>query len=421
MAKADAETATFSAVFRVGEFQALWTALVLSIAGDQLARVALSLLVFAKTDSAALAALTYALTILPDLAGGPLLSGLADRYPRRQVMVAADLSRAVLVALMALGGMPLVAVCVLLVIVQLFASPFNAARSAVLPSMLEGDLFVAGNAVVNITYQTGQLAGYVVGGALVAAIGAHGALAIDAGTFVASALLIQFGVRHRPIAAVARQATSLATDTLAGLRDGWRLVWHNQVLRALIGLACLCGFYIVGEGLAVPYAHQLGGGALTAGLVFAAFPAGNAIGMVALMRLASPENRLRLLGPMAVATCLVLVACLVWTTVTGALVLLVVAGAGAAYQTVAASAFMQAVPDAKRGQAFGLANASLRVAQGIGVVAAGLLADDLRPSTVVAIFGIVGTICAVVVALSYQRSRRTVVPTGETSVETAEA
>jgi MFS family permease len=64
----------------VAEFRGLWTAQVLSLLGDQLARVALTVLVFDRTESALLTGLVYAVTYLPWLLGGPLLSGLADRY-----------------------------------------------------------------------------------------------------------------------------------------------------------------------------------------------------------------------------------------------------------------------------------------------------------------------------------------------------
>src|SRR6202021_3903289 len=97
---------TFRQVFAVSEFRALWTAQVLSVAGDQLARVALTLLVFARTHSALLAAITFAVSIVPAFVGGLTLSGLADRLPRRQVMIASDLIRVVLVAIMAIPGLP---------------------------------------------------------------------------------------------------------------------------------------------------------------------------------------------------------------------------------------------------------------------------------------------------------------------------
>lgn len=399
--------ATFGAVFRVGEFQALWSGQVLSIMGDQLARVALTLLVFSRTHSAALSALTYALTFLPDLVGGPLLSGLADRYPRRGLMVMADVSRAVLVALMVVPGMPLAGICVLLVLVQLLASPFNAARGAVLPLMLDGDLFVAGQAVFNITYQTGQLAGYVAGGALVAFTGTNTALLIDAGTFALSALLVRFGLRDRPAADAGGGAglMSGARTTLTSLRAGVTLVWGNLALRSLVALACVSGFYVVAEGLAAPYAHELGGGPMTAGLLFAAMPAGTIVGMTALTRLVTPEIRLRLLGPLAIASCAVLVVCAARLGLAATLIVWAVSGAAAAFQTVAAAAFVQAVPDSGRGQAFGLASTSLRVSQGLGVVLAALLAQGLSPSTVVAIAGACGAGVAALAASAWRRAR----------------
>ncbi len=64
---------TFRDVFAVREFQALFAAHVLSVIGDQFARLALAILVFERTGPAGLAALTFALTFLPDLVGSPLL------------------------------------------------------------------------------------------------------------------------------------------------------------------------------------------------------------------------------------------------------------------------------------------------------------------------------------------------------------
>ncbi|MBN9743352.1 hypothetical protein DMP23_19960 [Amycolatopsis sp. A1MSW2902] len=96
----------FAELLRISEYRAVYASMVLSEIGDQLARVALTLLVFERTRSAGLTALTYALTLLPDLVSGPLLSGLADRFPRRAVMIVTDLVRAGLVTMMVVPGMP---------------------------------------------------------------------------------------------------------------------------------------------------------------------------------------------------------------------------------------------------------------------------------------------------------------------------
>jgi MFS family permease len=78
----------------------------LSVIGDQLARVALTVLVYDRTRSALLAAITFVVSIVPTFVGGVTLAWLADRYPRRRVMIVCDLVRAVLVLVMALPGMP---------------------------------------------------------------------------------------------------------------------------------------------------------------------------------------------------------------------------------------------------------------------------------------------------------------------------
>ncbi|HEY0807659.1 MAG TPA: MFS transporter, partial [Pseudonocardiaceae bacterium] len=97
---------------RLSEFGWLLAGEGASVLGDQLAKVAIAVLVFSRTNSAALAAVTYALTLLPDLIAGPLLAPLADRYPRRAVMVTCALAQAVLAAIMAIPGLPLVIVAI---------------------------------------------------------------------------------------------------------------------------------------------------------------------------------------------------------------------------------------------------------------------------------------------------------------------
>src|SRR5690242_6526164 len=107
-----AQSSGFRMAFGVREFRALWAAEALSQIGDQLARVALAILVYARTNSAALAALTIALSYTPSFLGSALLSALADRFPRREVMIACDLISATLVLIMAIPGMHLGIVCV---------------------------------------------------------------------------------------------------------------------------------------------------------------------------------------------------------------------------------------------------------------------------------------------------------------------
>ena len=250
--------ATFRDVFSVGEFRWVWLAYLLSIAGDQLALVALTVLVFAHTHSPLATAAAYTVGFLPWLIGGPALAGLADRFPRRTVMIVCDIASAVLVAAMAVPAVPLWALTLLLFLVTLLGSPYRAARSAMLPDILAGDRYVLGTAAMQTTNRAGRLLGFAVGGAVVALAGARPALAIDAATFVASALLLRAGVASRPLPDHPRGAR--------GRRAGssLRLVFGDQTLRTLMLLGWLVPFYAVPEAMAVPYAAHFHGGAAVA-------------------------------------------------------------------------------------------------------------------------------------------------------------
>jgi MFS family permease len=128
--------ATFRSVFAVREFRALWFSEVLSVAGDRLALVALTLLVFHHTGSPLLTALTYAAGYVPWVIGGLFLAGVADRRSRRAVMVVCDIVRMVLVAAMALPYVPIGVLVALLFATTMFAPPFESARAAITPDIL---------------------------------------------------------------------------------------------------------------------------------------------------------------------------------------------------------------------------------------------------------------------------------------------
>ena len=129
---------TYRAVLRVREFRALLVADGLSTLGDQVARIAVALLVLERSGSAFAASATYACSYLTWLVGGPLLSALPDRYPRRRLMIFCDLARMALVACLAIPGISLWLVFAVLTVVGLLAPPAEAARSALLADILEG-------------------------------------------------------------------------------------------------------------------------------------------------------------------------------------------------------------------------------------------------------------------------------------------
>ncbi|TCO43787.1 MFS transporter [Actinocrispum wychmicini] len=396
--------ATFRATFAVPEFRGLWFAEVQSVLGDRLARVALSVLVYEITGSPVWPAVVYALTYLPDLVAGPVLAGLADRYPRRAVMVTADLFRAVLVGLMAVPGMPFVALAALLVCVQFAQAPFTAAQAAMLPTILPGDRYVVGQSVRQITTQTSQLVGFALGGVVVAGVGMHMSLVLDAITFAISAVIIRLTVAER----VAPQlAEPRAGRSLRRLAAGARTIWRDPRLRALVALAWLAGAVTTAEGLAVPYAGEIGGGAVTAGVLLAAHPAGTVVGTAVVGRWLAPSVRLRVLGPLAVMAVVPLLGYAFRPGLVVTAGLLIASGACASYQVIASSTFMRLVPDEGRAQAFGLAGSGLIAVQGLGVLAGGGLVALLgSPAMTVAAVAAVGVVAALPAVAAWRRARR---------------
>lgn len=384
------------------EFRALFVAHVVSVAGDQFARVALTVHVYDRTASAGLTALTYALTFLPDLVGGPLLSGLADRFARKEVMVAADLVRAVLLLFMAVPGMPLWALAALLVLVQFAGAPHGAARAALLPQVLPDERYPMGQAVLSTVTQAAQVAGFLTGGALVAWLGTGPVLVADAMTFGVSALLVLVFLLDRP-APRGPRVRAWPGDLVGGAR----LVWGDRQLRALVALACVSGFYIAAEALAAPLAARLGAGPAAVGAIFGVVSAGTAVGMLVLARVPRAQG-LRWMPWLTVVSCAVLLPMALSPGLAWSLVLLGLSGAASGYQLLANALFVRSVPDATRGQAFGLAVTALRVSQGLGIAAAGAMAQWWPVHHVIAGIAGLGTLAAAGAAWEWRKVRRSV-------------
>jgi MFS family permease len=395
-----ASPATFGEVFAVGEFRALWLAQVLSVVGDQLARVALTLLVFDRTHSSLLAAVTFAASVIPMALGGMTLSGIADRLPRREVMIVCDLGCAALVALMALPGMPIAALVCLLFLVVLLSAPFTSARAALYPDILAGDRYVVGTAITLTTLQFAQVLGFAAGGVVVAFFGVRSSLLVDAATFVLSAVITRLWVHARP---AARARIHRDGITLAGMRSGLGLVFANPKLRFPMLLGWLVAFIDVHEGVAAPLAASVGGGAVAVGMILAAGALGSSLGAIGFGRFVGPVRRLGWMGPLAVTSCAVLILFALRPALPWMLAILAASGVFSCYLLAANAAFVAAAQPELRSQAFGVAQAGMGLGQGAAMVAAGAAVQRYSPSIVVAVCATVGAVVAVIIVASRPR------------------
>jgi predicted MFS family arabinose efflux permease len=375
-----AQRITFLDTLRNREFRAIYIAQALSMLGNQLALVSVALLLYSRTHSALLSALTYAVGYAPWVLGGPVLAAYADRRPRRSVMVFCDAIRTLLVVLLLVPSLPTAAILALLFLVAVLDPPFMSARAAMIPDVVgEGPMYAASANLGNLTNQFGVVAGLALGGITVSITGVHAALAIDAATFALSAGLIQWCVRHRPAAVEGKMAW------LADLREGSRVVFTDAKLRWLVVTSWLIVFACIATySLAVPYSRAHGHGAVTAGLLAAALPFGGVLGALVVGRVLPLSAAEPLMLPMALLTPIILAVTATDPPPELAGPLWVLAGLMSAMTLTANRVFVANVAREVRGRAFGIAVAGLMGAQGVGAVVAGLLAQHVGPARAIA-------------------------------------
>ncbi len=180
------------------DFAVLWYAQVISGTGDWLNRVAVVTLIGklsggdALLGIGALFAIEFALRMLPTAAFGPIAGPIADRLPRRAVMVLSDLVSAVTVLCFLFVRDPahlplLYGLIVLQVGVSMF---FHAARQGALPNTVPKESLHEAMALSAATWSLVLSIGSVLGGLMIAWVGSDGVFVIDAATYVASALVL---------------------------------------------------------------------------------------------------------------------------------------------------------------------------------------------------------------------------------------
>jgi len=402
--------ATYREVFSSVEFRAVFAAGLLSAVGDMLAKVAVAWLVWERTNSTLLSAAAFAIGYLPWVAGGPVLAALADRMPWKRTMVGSDLLRMVLVGALALPGIPLGVLLVLLFVSALLAPPFEAARSALLPELLEGDRYVVGASLSNMAGQASQLLGFVIGGPLVLLVTARGALLLDAATFLLSAVLLWYGLRARPAPLAPDRRTSLLAETGAGLR----LVFGHPVLRVYVVMVWLASALAYApEGLAAPLATALGGDPVAVGLLLGASPLGTILGGLVITRFTSPTRRIQLLRPLALLAVAALIPVGLGLPLWAVLGLFMVSGFGMSFLLPLNALFVRALPVSFRARAFGVVQAGLQVSQGASVVLAGWVAEGHDVPSVVGAVGLVGVVLVGAVAAVWPSREQSTQPVPE--------
>ena len=216
------------------DFRVVLGGQILSAFGDALTITAMPLLVLSLTGSAALMGIVAALQMLPDLILGLVAGAVADRWDRRRLLVWADAGRALLTLTIPVAfwlGLPtLVVILAVVVPINVLRLLSDAALSSAIPGLVGRDHLQRANGYLEATLSVPFIVGPAVAGVLVATIGAAATLALDAGSFAASAVAAAL-IRRRLLP----ERTSEVGNLVAEIREGLAFVWHHAVIRAIIG------------------------------------------------------------------------------------------------------------------------------------------------------------------------------------------
>jgi MFS family permease len=254
------------------EFRLLWSGMCVSLLGDGAFLVALAWQVYALSDAATAMSLVGIAMTVPTIVF-LLVGGVAsDRLDRRRIMLTADLARGAAVGLLAVlsltGALELWHIVGLVVIYGGGAAFFAPAFDAIVPELLPAERLGQANALDQVVRPLAlRLAGPALGGAVVGALGPGSAFALDAGSFLVSAVALL--AMRAPAGRRGVPGASLRRD----LRDGWRFVRRRSWLWATFASAAIAYLLFMGPVevlLPLLVKDDLHGSATQLGLVFAA-------------------------------------------------------------------------------------------------------------------------------------------------------
>lgn len=235
-------------LLRNGRFLRLWMAQIVSNLGDWAYVLAVEIS-FASTleanDLVRATAIFLGVEGLTSALVGLTIAGpIVDRFPRRAVMVIADIARCAAVATLIVVHDPswlhVVGVAATL---GAFRSVFHPAMMASVPELVDGESIVVANGLLTSTFHLAIMVGPALGAALVAAVGPSGAFVLNAGSFAVSALLL-IGLRIPSEPSMSRERFS----PLADLREGARYIARTKLARGIALVMGLVLLLLAGQG-----------------------------------------------------------------------------------------------------------------------------------------------------------------------------
>lgn len=362
--------------------------LFISRIGDSLYTLAIPWISYELTRSALVMSSVYAVSVLPIVLFGPIIGVLVDHLPRKKLMLATDVARAALVALIpalhladVLQIWHLFAVSFCLAILNLL---FDVAFVAAVPHLVPGkESLTRANAAEKLASQLSELIGPILAGLAIAAFGGYNALWIDALTFSATLLTLL----KLPSMGTTVAAASLR-KVLQGMKDGLHWLVTNR-LNISLSLQAMVGNFGYSAAFGVLMYYQLDALRLTSqqsSLNYALLGAGGLLGTLAVVPL---EKRFRrgVLIPVLLTVGMLGFTLIIWSRywLMPGIAFGIVSLCNIGWNTLVQSLRQETVPPDMLGRVLGFSRMFTRLAMPLGAMAGAFLSSRYGPAAVFAL------------------------------------
>jgi MFS family permease len=223
-----------SPLLRDRTFFRVWLAFTLAHVGTSLALIALPLLAASSLQASPLEmSVLAAMQTIPFVIFGPFAGVAADRWHRRRILVAADLTRAAMLITVPLatltGHLSIEWLLTVAFVVGTGNAWFDICHGSYLPTIVERRRLLEAHSRFSLSQSVIDTAGPALGGGLVQSLGAPLAILGNALSYLTSGLLLAFAPDSEPAAAPPSGRASVWSD----IADGVRFVYRHPLLRPL--------------------------------------------------------------------------------------------------------------------------------------------------------------------------------------------
>lgn len=402
---------TFSAL-QVRNFRLLVSGLLVSSTGGWVQRIAQDWLVLTLTGSATAVGITTALQFLPTLLLGLYGGVIADRFPKRKVLLVTQstmgLAAAILAILAFTGSVQVWQVYALALFLGLATAVDNPTRQSFVTELVGKQRLRNAISMVSSTFQLGSLIGPALGGILLGTIGTGWAFAINSATFLGSISALLMMREHEMPGLQAARRASAGMRIRDGLRDGVRYAFHEPAVRWAIALVGVYGMFAISLPVTLTaFADRVfHTGATGYGVLNSVVAGGALIGALLSARRVRPTRLRNLVGIASILAITEMVAAIqpsLWTF----LPLLAALGmATLMFLTAAQSMVQLTTPDGLRGRVAGIYNLVFIGGGAIGGPTVGWIAEHWGARTGLLLAGMVPAVATIAIAIKLARAGR---------------